>query len=135
MSNTMQLALILCVVVVLFVDVLTIIKNDKLQSRINICSELHKRLLAALIEQEDVISTELDELYDELYNNKIDKLIMQISDMDKTEQVTLCPFHDQVISAYSEWQSELANKIKYIKRKQSFMIDKMKKTLEVNEGN
>lgn len=131
MSSTIQLALILCVIVVLIVDVLNIIKNDKLKKQINVCSELHKQILAILVEQEDVISGELDVLYDDLWNNKIDKLMMQFEDICKDKDMKLCSYHDQFFNAYREFQSETAAKIKHIKRKQAAMNEKMKDTLEI----
>ena len=135
MNNIIHVALILCIALVFLVDVLNIIKNHKLQSEINVCADLHRRLLAIIVEQEDVISAELDVLYEEIRNNKVDKLIMQISDYKGSDQVNLCPFHDQVISTYTEWQSQIASRIKHIKRKQSAMNEKMKNILNLNEGN
>ena len=135
MNNIIHVALILCIALVFLVDVLNIIKNHKLQSEINVCADLHRRLLAIIVEQEDVISAELDVLYEEIRNNKVDKLIMRISEYGGSDQVNLCPFHDQVISTYTEWQSQIASRIKHIKRKQSAMNEKMKNILNLNEGN
>ena len=135
MNNIIHVALILCIALVFLVDVLNIIKNHKLQSEINVCADLHRRLLAIIVEQEDVISAELDVLYEEIRNNKVDKLIMRISEYGGSDQVNLCPFHDQVIGTYTEWQSQIASRIKHIKRKQSAMNEKMKNILNLNEGN
>jgi pyruvate-formate lyase-activating enzyme len=64
-------------------------------------------------------------------NNKVDKLIQQAKEMGKEEEIILCPYHDQIIAAYREWQNETVAKIKYIKRKQSNMTKKMETILNI----
>ena len=134
MSATMQLILIICVAIVLVVDILNIKKNNQLQRKINICTELHKQLLAIIVEQEYIVGNELDRLINDLWDNKVDKLIQQAKVMGKEEEIILCPYHDQIIAAYREWQNETVAKIKYIKRKQSKMTKKMETILNINEG-
>jgi pyruvate-formate lyase-activating enzyme len=73
----------------------------------------------------------LDKLIDDLWNNKVDKLIQQAKEMGKEEEIILCPYHDQVIAAYREWHNETVSKIKYIKRKQSNMTKKMETILNI----
>jgi hypothetical protein len=133
MSTTIQIVLFVCIVVVLAVDVLNIRKNTQLQEQINVCADLHRRLLGIVIEQEDVISTELDNLYNDIWGNNFEKLLMQMTEKAKCNEITLCPIHEQLISAYIEWQSYTAAKIKHIKRKQSSMTGRMKKTLGLEE--
>ena len=132
MSATMQLILIICVAIVLVVDILNIKKNNQLQRKINICTELHKQLLAIIVEQEYIVGNELDRLINDLWDNKVDKLIQQAKVMGKEEEIILCPYHDQIIAAYREWQNETVAKIKYIKRKQSKMTKKMETILNIN---
>ena len=132
MSATMQIVLIICIAVVLVVDILNIKKNNQLQQKINICTELHKKLLAIIVEQEYVVGNELDRLINDLWDNKVDKLIQQAKVMGKEEEIILCPYHDQIIAAYREWQNETVAKIKYIKRKQSKMTKKMETILNIN---
>lgn len=132
MSATIQIVLVICIAVVLVVDVLNIRKNGQLQQHIDVCTDLHKQLLALLVEQEDVISAELDVLCEDLWNNKVDKLAMQFTEMSKEEDVNYCPFHGQMIYAYREWQNEMSARIKHIKRKQANMTNKMKSILDVN---
>ena len=131
MSTTIQTILIICIAIVVIVNILNIKKNNKIQQKINICTELHKRLLAIIVEQEYVVSNELDKLIDDLWNNKVDKLIQQAKEMGKEEEIILCPYHDQVIAAYREWQNETVSKIKYIKRKQSNMTKRMETILNI----
>ena len=132
MSATMQTILIICIAIVVVVDILNIKKNNQLQQKINICTELHKRLLAIIVEQEYVVGNELDRLINDLWDNKVDKLIQQAKEMGKEEEIILCPYHDQVIAAYREWQNETVSKIKYIKRKQSKMTKRMETILNIN---
>lgn len=132
MSATMQTILIICIAVVVVVDFLNIKKNNQLQQKINICTELHKKLLAIIIEQENVVGNELDRLINDLWDNKVDKLIQQAKEMGKEEEIILCPYHDNIIAAYREWQNETVAKIKYIKRKQSKMTKKMETILNIN---
>ena len=132
MSATMQLILIICVAIVLVVDILNIKKNNQLQRKINICTELHKQLLAIIVEQEYIVGNELDRLINDLWDNKVDKLIQQAKVMGKEEEIILCPYHDQIIAAYREWQNETVAKIKYIKRKHSKMTKKMETILNIN---
>ena len=132
MSATMQLILIICVAIVLVVDILNIKKNNQLQRKINICTELHKQLLAIIVEQEYVVGNELDRLINDLWDNKVDKLIQQAKVLGKEEEIVLCPYHDQIIAAYREWQNETVAKIKYIKRKHSKMTKKMETILNIN---
>ena len=134
-ATTVQLILIVCIIVVLAVDILNIRKNSQLQEKINMCAELHKQLLSIIIEQEDVITAELDSLSDELWNNKVDKLIVQIGDMNKNDQVTLHSYYEEILSAYREWQAETSAKIKHIKKKQANMTAKMRDILEINHTN
>ena len=134
MSATMQIVLIICIAVVVVVDILNIKKNNQLQQKINICTELHKKLLAIIVEQEYVVGNELDRLINDLWDNKVDKLIQQAKVMGKEEEIVLCPYHDQIIAAYREWQNETVAKIKYIKRKHSKMTKKMETILNINEG-
>lgn len=133
MSTTIQTILIICIAIVVIVNILNIKKNNQLQQKINICTELHKRLLAIIVEQEYVVSNELDKLIDDLWNNKVDKLIQQAKEMGKEEEIILCPYHDQVIAAYREWQNETVSKIKYIKRKQSNMTKRMETILNIDK--
>lgn len=133
MSTTIQTILIICIAIVVIVNILNIKKNNQLQQKINICTELHKQLLAIIVEQEYVVSNELDKLIDDLWNNKVDKLIQQAKEMGKEEEIILCPYHDQVIAAYREWQNETVSKIKYIKRKQSNMTKRMETILNIDK--
>jgi len=133
MSTTIQTILIICIAIVVIVNILNIKKNNQLQQKINICTELHKQLLAIIVEQEYVVSNELDKLIDDLWNNKVDKLIQQAKEMGKEEEIILCPYHDQVITAYREWQNETVSKIKYIKRKQSNMTKRMETILNIDK--
>lgn len=132
MSATMQTILIICIAIVVVVDILNIKKNNQLQHKINICTELHKQLLAIIVEQEYVVGNELDRLINDLWDNKVDKLIQQAKVMGKEEEIILCPYHDNIIAAYREWQNETVAKIKYIKRKQSKMTKKMETILNIN---
>ena len=135
MSTTIQAALIVCIVIVLAVDVLNIRKNDQLQHQINLCTDLHKRLLSMVFEQEDAITSELDDLVNDIWDNKVDKLIMQAKELDKDSDINFCPFHEQVILAYRDWQNETAAKIKRLKRKQINMTKKLETILDIdNEG-
>ena len=132
MSATMQIVLIICIAVVVVVDILNIKKNNQLQQKINICTELHKKLLAIIVEQEYVVGNELDRIINDLWDNKVDKLIQQAKVLGKEEEIVLCPYHDQIIAAYREWQNETVAKIKYIKRKHSKMTKKMETILNIN---
>ena len=129
-TEMIQIILFVCIVIVLVVDILNIRKNGQLQLKIDSCADLHRQLLAMVIEQEDVISSELDTLYEDLWSNKVDKLVMRASELDKNAET--CPVHDQIESAYREWQAETAAKIKHIKRKQVNMTSKMKSILDVD---
>jgi iron-sulfur cluster repair protein YtfE (RIC family) len=131
MSVTMQIILIICIAIVVVVDILNIKKNNQLQQKIDICAGLHKKLLAIIIQQENVVGNELDKLINDLWDNKVDKLIQQAKEMGKEEEIILCPYHDQIIAAYREWQNETVAKIKYIKRKQSNMTKKMETILNI----
>ena len=133
MSTTIQTILIICIAIVVIVNIFNLKKNNQLQQKINICTELHKQLLAIIVEQEYVVSNELDKLIDDLWNNKVDKLIQQAKEMGKEEEIILCPYHDQVIAAYREWQNETVSKIKYIKRKQSNMTKRMETILNIDK--
>ena len=117
------------------VDILNIRKNSQLQDKVNSCAELHRQLLGIVIEQEDMIGKDLDILYEELWNNKVEKLIMQISEMDKCGELKSCPLHSQVLSEYISWQSELGAKVKSIKRKQTNISNRMKEILDVDSTN
>lgn len=134
MSSTIQIVLFVCVVVVLVVDILNIRKNSQLQQQINLCADLHRQLLGTVIEQEDAIINELDELYNQLWDNKLENLISQLSAMYKDKEISFCPYHNQVMTAYTEHQTELASKIKHIKRKQSYMTKRMRSILDPNDN-